>query len=158
MLARGRILAASTIAASSPARTASCRKTEFSILRAAGAKPKEILLSPKTVRQPGSSFLMARIASKVWIAASFKLASPEPTVKVKQSKSRSCGRRPYSPTAIAWMALAMRNLSAFCMAMPSSSIVRATRAAPYFFAARQTRCRLLPPSSRLIELMMARPG
>ena len=43
-------------------------------------------------------------------------------------------------------------------AIPSSVMVRATTAAPYFLAALQMRSRFLPPSSRLMELMIARPG
>ena len=156
--ARGSTRAASTMAASSPAATASCRNTELRMRRAAGARPKEMLLTPSTLRHPGNSALIRRMPSRVCRAASRRVLSPEPTVKVRQSKSRSSGRRPHSSTAMVWMARATRSLSSALMAMPRSSMVRATTAAPYFFAARQTRRMFTPPSSRLMELTIARPG
>ena len=82
------------IAASSPAATASCRKTEFSTLREAGERPKETLLTPRSVETPGSSAFTRRIAARVFAAASTRVASPAPMVKVRTSKRRSEGRSP----------------------------------------------------------------
>ena len=53
MRAKGVIFEGWTIAEVKPAFTASCRKTEFSTIRAAGLRPKEMLLTPKVVCTPG---------------------------------------------------------------------------------------------------------
>ncbi|CPU60606.1 Uncharacterised protein [Mycobacteroides abscessus] len=51
--ARGRIFAACTIAESSPASTASWRKTELSTVRAAGLSPNDTFETPSVVWMPG---------------------------------------------------------------------------------------------------------
>ena len=114
----GRMLPASTMAASRPARTASCRKTEFKIFRAAGERPNEMLLRPSTQPTPGSAALMSRMPASVWSALSRRVSSPAPMVKVSASNSRSCGRSPNSPQAMAWICRAVATFSSAFIAMP----------------------------------------
>ena len=146
------------IATSSPAATASCRKTEFSTRREAGERPKETLLTPRSVETPGSSSFTRRIAARVFAAASARVASPDPMVKVRTSKRRSDGRSPYRCTASSWISRAVATFSSTVIAIPFSWMVRAMTAAPYVFASRQTRSRFFPPSSRFTELTRHLPG
>src|SRR5215211_76124 len=155
MRCMGRIRAGATMAASSPASRASCRNTELSTWRAAGARPKETLETPRMVRVPGSSALIRRIASRVATASPRRSSWPDPSGKVRASKTRSSAARPCLPTARSWMRWAMRSFQSTSRAWPSSSISRATRAAPYWRAIGQTASMRASPSSRLMELMMA---
>jgi len=63
--------------------------------RACGARPNEILLTPRMVCTAGRSFLRRRIAPIVSGAALRNSSLPLPSVNVKRSKKRSSGRMPY---------------------------------------------------------------
>ena len=61
----GMIFAAWTMAESSPASTASWRKTELSTTRAAGLRPKEMLETPSVVWTRGWRLVSSAMASSV---------------------------------------------------------------------------------------------
>ena len=64
------------MAASIPACIASCKKTEFKTIRAAGLKPKEIFDTPNITWTSGIAALMRRIDSIV--SAAFRRSSAIP--------------------------------------------------------------------------------
>ena len=59
---------------------------------------------------------------------------------------------------MSWMARATSSFRSRVFAMPSGSIVRATRAAPFLRASGTTASMRSRPFSMLMELMIARPG
>ena len=77
------------MAESRPASTHSWRNTEFRTWRAAGFRPNDTLDSPSTVKQPGISALMRRIASMVAMASRRRSSSPVDSGNVSASKMRS---------------------------------------------------------------------
>ncbi len=147
-----------TIAMSSPASTQWWRKTELRTARAGRCSPKLTLLTPSDVNTPGSSSLMRRIPSRVATALFRNSSSPVASVKVRASKTRSVGWSPKSPVTMSWMRRATSSFRSAVFAIPSSSMVRATTAAPCFTASGTTSSIRFRPFSRLMELMMARPG
>jgi len=95
--------------------------------------------------------------SIVSIAEPFHSSSPVVSVNVSRSKmSASRGRPCRSHSAV--MRLAISTLRSAVFAMPSSSIVSAMSAAPCSTASGTTVFAFSSPASRLIELMIARPG
>ncbi len=153
----GIICFAFTIAASSPASTASWRKTEFSTRRATVFRPNETFETPSTVFTPGSSAFTRRIASSVSIASFRRSSCPPESGKVSMSNSRSDGSSPYRPTAISWILWATRSFHSAVRACPSSSITSAIAAAPWRRINGISRVIFRSPSSRLIELTIAFP-
>ena len=99
-------------------------------MRARGERPKETLETPSDVSTPGSSRLMAEMPSMVSTAESIHSSSPVASVNVSASKIRSSGARPYSSTQMSWILRATRTFSSRVLAMPASSMVSATTAAP----------------------------
>ncbi|MNY03229.1 hypothetical protein D3C86_1358390 [compost metagenome] len=156
--ARGVMWAGLTMARSSPACTQWCRKTELSTPRAWGARPKLTLLTPSTVSTPGMASLMRRMPSMVAAAESLNSSSPVARVKVRSSKMRASFGRPYSPQTMAWMRWATSSLRAAVLAMPTSSMVSATTAAPCSRTWGSKASMRVRPFSRWTELTMARPG
>ena len=156
--AYGVMWAGLTMARSRPASTQWWRKTELRTARAWGWSPKLTLLTPRDVNTPGSPALMRRMPSMVSRALRRNSASPVARVKVRSSKIRSSGRRPYSSTTMSWMRRATASFRSAVLAIPSSSMVRATRAAPCSTASGTTSSIRARPFSRLMELMVARPG
>ncbi|MPM85290.1 hypothetical protein SDC9_132368 [bioreactor metagenome] len=126
----GMIFAAWTMAESSPASTASCRKTELSTTRAAGARPKDTLETPRVVFTSGWSRLISRMALIVSSASRRVSSCPVPIGKVRVSTRMSPGRRPQVPVRSSISRLATRTFHSAVRAWPSSSMVRATTAAP----------------------------
>ena len=147
-----------TIARSSPASTQWWRKTELRIARAFGETPKETFDTPSEVFTPGSSFLMRLMPSIVATADGRHSSSPVVSVKVSASKISASRSSPCSSHASSTMRLATSSLRSGVLAMPTSSIVSAIRAAPWAFASGTTTSSLSRPASRLIELTIARPG
>ena len=82
------------------------------------------------VRTPGSSALIRRIASRVATASPRRSSWPDPSGKVRASKTRSSAARPCLSTARSWMRWAMRSFQSMSRAWPSSSISRATSGGP----------------------------
>ena len=142
--------------ASSPALTQRSRNTVLSTLRAGGFRPNETFDSPSSVRTPANSFLMRRMAAMVSLAASRSAPSPLHTVNVSASISRSPRRKPrFSQNSIRRWAIA--TLRSAVMAMPVSSIVSATSAAPKRRASATSCSAFSSPASKLIELTSRRP-
>ena len=146
-----------TIARSSPASTQWWRKTELSTARPPGETPKDTFDTPSEVCTPGSSALMRRIPSIVATALGRHSSSPVVSVKVRASKMSDS-----RPSPCSWqsstMRLAISSLRSAVLAMPTSSMVRAIRAAPWAFASGATTSSLSRPASRFTELTIARPG
>ena len=61
-------------------------------------------------------------------------STPEPTVKVRTSNIRFLGSMPCPLTAMSYIRSAWATLSSLVFAIPTSSIVRQTKAVPYFLA------------------------
>ena len=100
---------------------------------------------------------MSRIESKVAIADLRVCSWPVDSGKVSGSNIRSVGGMLYSSTTMRYMRSATSNFHCAVSAWPTSSMVSATRAAPYFLARIVFGSRVLRPSSRLIELMTVLP-
>ncbi len=155
MRLRGRILLACTIAALSPRFRALSRKTELSTARAAGRRPKLMFERPSRMPQFGRASWIIRIPSSVSRPRRRSSSLPVAIVNVSGSMSRSRSSKPHFSTKRRWMRSAISSLRMAVLAMPacwSSSIVRATHAAPYRCSSGQTSSRRFSPSSRLIEL------
>ncbi len=88
------------MAISRPACTAWYSMTLLSTGRALGVRPKDTLLTPSEHSTPGKAALICRMPSMVSIAELPNSGSPVARVKVRVSKTRSCGRRPCSFTAM----------------------------------------------------------
>ena len=157
MRLRGRICRAFTIAASSPASTASARNAEFSTRRAAGFSPNDTFETPRIVCVPGSSVFTRRIASSVAIASPRRSSCPPPSGNVSMSNSRSPGSIPYRSTAISWMRCATRSFQSTSRACPSSSMTSATAAAPNRLISGSSRVIFRSPSSKLMEFTIPLP-
>ena len=145
------------MARSRPACTAWKRKTEFTTSRAALARPKLTLETPSVVKTPGFSSLMRRMPSRVSTALCRYSAPPVASVKVSASKISWSGSSPCS-RATATVRRAISALRSAVWAMPFSSMVMQTTAAPKRFTSGRTRRTRSPPFSRLTELTMQRPG
>ena len=130
----GEIFDGCTIALSSPALTASAKKTELRTIRAAGLRPNETLLTPRVVCTSGNSIFNWRIASIVSIASRRVSSCPVAIGKVKQSMMMSETRIFHFSVRSVMRRLATRSFHSLSRAWPSSSIVRATNAAPCSFA------------------------
>lgn len=117
----------------SPALRASAKKVLFMASRT--GRPKEILDTPMIVLIPRSC--------NSWMTSSavFAFAVPVLIVRVNGSTKISLLFIPY-PAAVAIILSAMAIRSAAVSGMPSSSIERATRTAPYFSAIGNTFSRL----------------
>ncbi len=139
MRAIGRIFAACTIAESSPALTHSSRKTEFSTVRAAGLRPKEMLDSPSVVCTSGWRRLSSRIASMVATPSLRDSSWPVQIVKVRQSMRMSDSWMPQLPVRSAISRSAISTFFSGVRAWPSSSMVSAISAAPCSAASCVTR-------------------
>ena len=109
------------------------------------------------VKTPGISALMRRMPSSVSTALCRYSASPVASVKVSASKMSWSGSRPYS-RATATVRRAISTLRSAVWAMPFSSMVMQTTAAPKRFTSGSTFRTRSPPFSRLTELTMQRPG
>ncbi|MQY11595.1 hypothetical protein SRB5_17140 [Streptomyces sp. RB5] len=126
----GRIFAACTIAESRPAFTHSSRNTEFSTMRAAGFRPKEMFDRPRVVCTSGWRRLSSRIASIVAIPSLRDSSCPVQMVKVRQSIRMSDSFTPQFPVRSSISRSAMATLCSGVRAWPCSSIVSAISAAP----------------------------
>ncbi|CAO0829014.1 hypothetical protein SMICM17S_11825 [Streptomyces microflavus] len=126
----GRILEACTIAESRPALTHSSRKTELSTTRAAGFRPKEMLERPSVVWTSGWRFFSSRIAPIVAMPSPRDSSWPVQMVKVRVSMRMSDSWMPQLVVRSSISRSAMATLCSTVRAWPSSSIVRAIRAAP----------------------------
>ena len=156
--AYGVISAALTIAMSSPASTQWCSITELSTWRAAGLSPNDTFDTPSDVRTPGSSRLIRRMPSIVSTAESMYSASPVASVNVRSSKISAPSWMPYSPTTMSRMRFAISSLRCAVFAIPVSSMVSATTAAPASFTSGITESIFTRPFSRLTELTTGRPA
>ena len=107
---------------------------------------------------PGSSRLISRMPSIVSTAESMYSASPVASVKVRSSKISAPAGRPYSPTTMSRMRRATSSFCCAVFAIPVSSIVSATTAAPASFTSGITESIFARPFSRLIELTTGRPA
>ena len=144
----------------SPAWMASCRNTEFSTMRAAGLSPKDTLDSPSVVWIPGYVALICRIASMVSMASRRVSSWPVAIGKVSASSKMSLTATFQSLTRVSTSRLAIRTFPSVVRAWPSSSIVRATTAAPCSFTSGMIRANREvgpSPSSKFTELITGRP-
>jgi len=130
MRAIGQMRLGCTIALVSPAATHSSRNTELRTMRAAGLSPKLTLDTPRVVCTCGWAAVMRRIASIVSRASRRVSSWPVPIGNVRQSTMMSASRRPQRPVRSAMSRSATRTFQSAVRAWPSSSIVRATTAAP----------------------------
>ena len=101
---------------------------------------------------------MSLMPSMVAAPESRYSSSPVASVNVSASKMRLSGGSPYSSTTMSWIFRATASLASGVLAMPSSSIVNATTAAPCFFTMGTTRSMRSRPFSMLMEFTIARPG
>jgi hypothetical protein len=115
------------------------------------------LETPSVVKTPGFSALMRRMPSRVSTALCRYSAPPVASVKVSASKISWSGSSPYS-RAMATVRRATSALRSAVWAMPFSSMVMQTTAAPKRFTSGRTFLTRSPPFSRLTELTMQRPG
>ncbi|CAM5366390.1 hypothetical protein STANM309S_04840 [Streptomyces tanashiensis] len=136
--AMGRIFDAWTIAESRPAFTHSSRKTELSRIRAAGLRPKEMFDSPSVVWTSGRRRFSSRIASIVAMPSFRDSSWPVQMVKVRASMRMSDSWMPQLPVRSSMRRSATATLCSVVRAWPSSSMVRAMRAAPCSWASRVT--------------------
>ena len=146
-----------TMARSRPACTAWYRKTEFTTSRAGFERPKLTFETPRQMKTPGFSALMRRMPSSVSSALRRYSSPPVASVKVSGSKTRLSGGTPYS-FATATVRRATSALRSAVCAIPFSSMVMATTAAPYRRTSGSTFFTRSPDFSRLTEFTMQRPG
>ncbi|CAM5690596.1 hypothetical protein SGRIM128S_03849 [Streptomyces griseomycini] len=135
----GRIFDACTIAESRPALTHSSRKTEFSRIRAAGLRPKEMFDRPRVVCTRGWRRLSSRMPSTVARPSLRDSSWPVQMVKVRQSTRMSSSRMPQLPVRSSISRSAISTFFSAVRAWPSSSMVSAISAAPCSWASRVTR-------------------
>ena len=129
----------------------------MSACRAAGDSPKETLETPRVVKQPGISALTRSMASSVASPSLRRSSWPEPSGKVRVSKIRSEASSPNSPMPMSAIRLQTSTFQSAVRAWPSSSMASAMSADPYRLAIGNSTSALRRPSSRLTELMTARP-
>ncbi|RIH75839.1 hypothetical protein Mhypo_02753 [Meiothermus hypogaeus] len=156
----GRILPAFRMAAVRPAWMHSSRKTELSTTRACAESPKETLEMPRMKPTSGSCSRKRRIPSTVHMASLRVSSSPWVMGKVSKSKRMDSPGMPCTLVRRSYMRRAISTLRSTVLAMPaslSSSMVRATSAAPWRLARAATRSNFSRPSSRFTEFRMARP-
>ena len=155
------ILATLTMAESRPAFTHSSRKTLFSTTRAAGLSPKLTFETPSVVRTRGCLAFNSRIASMVAKPSRRVSSAPVAIGNVRVSTKMSPSSIPHCLVNVSISRSATRTFHSAVRAWPCSSIVNATTAAPCSATSGITRWKREPgpsPSSKLTELMMARPG
>jgi len=140
-----------------PASKQWCKNIEFRYGLASLSKPNEIFESPNVAETSGCLVRSARIASIVFIPASRYSSSPEPKVNVSTSKTKSSFLRPWRLVARSIILSATSSLFSTVFAIPTSSIVRHTREAPYFLASLHTSSNFSSPSSRFTELRIGFP-
>ncbi len=153
----GRIFEACRIAAVKPRRTASSRNAEFRTRRAGGRRPKLMLDKPRMMPQFGNSEESSSIARSVSNPSFRSSSTPVAMVNVNGSMRRSCSSSPHVSTNRSRIRLATSSLLPASRAMPRSSIVSATHAAPYCRSSGQISSNRRSPSSRLSELTTHRP-
>ena len=110
------------------------------------------------VNTPGSPALICRIPSMVSTAAFCSSSCPVVMGRVRASKIRLSGERPYSPQTMAWIFCAASSFQAAVVACPRSSMHRAIARAPWAFIRGTQRSIRSARFSRLMELSTARPG
>ncbi len=154
---KGRMSFGFTMARSRPACTAWYRNTEFTISLALFASPNETFETPSVVNTPGFSALIRRMPSSVSTALCRYSSPPVARVKVSASNTSASGATPYS--AATWTRRrAISALRSAVCAIPFSSMVIATTAAPYRRTSGRTFFTRSPDFSRFTEFTMQRPG
>ena len=136
------------IAASSPASMAMVRKLAF--ITSLAGRPKEMLLTPRTVVRPRRSF-----TSLIAFSVSLALSGAALTVIARQSTMRSSLRKP-AFNALSSIFSATLSLPSAVSGMPSSSRVRPRTAAPYSAASGRMDVSFF--SSPLIEFISGLPS
>ncbi len=124
------IFDACTIAESRPTLRHSSRNTELSTALAAGFTPKLMFDRPSVVWTSGCSRLSCSMAPMVSMASRRVSSCPVVTGKVRQSSRMSDSAIPHVCVRSAISRSATRTFHSRVRAWPSSSMVRATTAAP----------------------------
>ena len=119
------------MAESRPAATHSLRKTELSTWRAAGFSPKEIFDRPSVVCTRGWRAFNSRMALMVSMPSRRVSSCPVEMGKVRVSTIMSDSSRPQFSVMSVMSRSAMASFFSAVRAWPSSSMVRATTAAPW---------------------------
>ncbi len=109
------------------------------------------------VRQSGRASLIILIPLTVSSAEPIYCSSPVPTGNTRGSKIISFGLKPCFSTSKSCERLAISTFRSAVTAMPVSSIVPTTRAAPNFFTSGKIASKRSSPSSKLMELIMTLP-
>ena len=127
------------------------------IFLAYGTSPKLTLLSPSTVNEFGNLSLTSLIPSSVFFPASENSASPVAKVNVKTSKMNCPGFNPYC-FPVSYSNSAVCTFSCGVFAIPFGPMHSAIAGTPYFDISGANFLKREPSPSRLIELIIGRPG